>query len=71
MRYTPELYALTIIATATVLMWVPYVLARLRTRGLVAMANVDPGMPPDPLWAERARRARRISRDARTAARRA
>jgi hypothetical protein len=34
MRYTPELYALTIIATATVLMWVPYVLARLKARGL-------------------------------------
>src|ERR1700753_3124785 len=32
MRYTPELYALTIIAAATALMWVPYVLARLRAR---------------------------------------
>jgi uncharacterized MAPEG superfamily protein len=57
MRYTPELHALTIIATATALMWVPYVLARLSTRGLVAMANVDPGVPPEPLWADRARRA--------------
>jgi hypothetical protein len=51
MRYTPELYAVTLIATATVLMWVPYVLARLKTRGLVAMANLDPHVPPDPLWA--------------------
>ena len=57
MRYTPELYALTIITTVTALMWVPYVLARLWARGLVAMANVDPGVPPEPLWADRARRA--------------
>jgi uncharacterized MAPEG superfamily protein len=57
MKYTPELYALTLISTATALMWVPYVLARLKTRGLVAIANVDPGVPPDPPWAERARRA--------------
>jgi uncharacterized MAPEG superfamily protein len=57
MTLTPELYALTIISTVTSLMWVPYVLARLRARGLVAMANVDPGVPPEPLWADRARRA--------------
>ena len=57
MRYTPELYSLTIITSVTALMWVPYVLARLGARGLVAMANVDPGVPPEPLWADRARRA--------------
>ena len=49
MRYTPELYSLTIITSVTALMWVPYVLARLGARGLVAMANVDPGVPPEPL----------------------
>ena len=57
MTYTPELYALTIITTLIALMWVPYVLARLGARGLLAMANVDPGVPPEPLWADRARRA--------------
>jgi uncharacterized MAPEG superfamily protein len=57
MRYTPELYALLVITTATALMWVPYVLARLRARGFLALANVDPGVPPEPLWAQRARRA--------------
>jgi uncharacterized MAPEG superfamily protein len=56
-KYTPELHALTLIATATALMWVPYVLARVKTRGMMALANIDPGLPPDPLWAERARRA--------------
>ena len=58
MKFTPELYALTLVATATVLMWVPYVLARILTRGLwQAMANPDPAHRPDPAWAERARRA--------------
>ena len=57
MRYTPELHALTIVSTATALMWAPYVLARLRARGLAAVANIDPGVPPEPLWADRARRA--------------
>jgi uncharacterized MAPEG superfamily protein len=57
MKYSPELYALTIISAATAIMWVPYVLARLATRGLAAIANVDPGVPPDPAWADRARRA--------------
>ena len=58
MKFTPELYALTVIATATVLMWVPYTLARIATRGLMAaMANPDPSYPADPAWAERARRA--------------
>lgn len=56
---TPELYYLALVATATVLMWIPYILARILTRGpLRAMGNlVDPTAPPDPAWAERARRA--------------
>ena len=57
MKYSSELYSLTVIATATALMWVPYVLARLRARGLKAIANVDPGVPPEPAWALRARAA--------------
>ena len=56
MKMTPELYALTIMAVATVLMWMPYTLARIATRGLMAtMANPDPSYPADPAWAERAR----------------
>jgi len=58
MTFTPELRALTLVATATVLMWIPYVVARILTRGVMpALANPDPSFPPDPAWAERARRA--------------
>ncbi|HEV2508216.1 MAPEG family protein [Bosea sp. (in: a-proteobacteria)] len=58
MTLTPELYCLTLAAAATVLMWIPYMLARIVTRGLMAaMANPDPSFAPDPAWAERARRA--------------
>lgn len=58
MKLTPELYFLTLTAAATVLMWVPYMLARIMTRGLsAAMANPDQSFAPDPAWAERARRA--------------
>ena len=58
MKLTPELYALTLVASATVLMWIPYILARIVTRGLVpALSNPDPSYPPDPAWAERARSA--------------
>jgi uncharacterized MAPEG superfamily protein len=56
-RYTSELNALTIVATATALMWIPYVVARMRARGLAAIAPIDPGFPPEPEWAERAKRA--------------
>ena len=56
---TPELYYLALTATATLLMWVPYMLARILTRGLVrSLGNpADPDLTPDPMWAERARRA--------------
>jgi uncharacterized MAPEG superfamily protein len=58
MNLTPELRVLGIVATATVLMWVPYILARIVTRGPArALANPDPASPPDPAWADRARRA--------------
>jgi uncharacterized MAPEG superfamily protein len=56
-KFTPELYALTIVATATLLMWIPYVIARMKARGLAAIAPLDPGFPREPEWAERARRA--------------
>jgi uncharacterized MAPEG superfamily protein len=57
-KYTPELYSLTLISTATALMWVPYVLARMTTHGLMrAIGNPGPGYPSDAPWADRARRA--------------
>ena len=58
MKLTPELYVLTLVAVATVLMWIPYMSARVLTRGPArTLANPDPSFPPDPTWAERARRA--------------
>jgi uncharacterized MAPEG superfamily protein len=59
MIYTQELQSLTIIATCTVLMWVPYMLARMIRRGVIGtFANPDSQyFAPDPKWAERARRA--------------
>ncbi|GGA29410.1 MAPEG family protein [Dyella nitratireducens] len=59
MKLTPELYFLALVATATVLMWIPYITARMFTRGAwQTLANpADPMYPPDPAWAERAQRA--------------
>lgn len=58
MTLTPELYLLALVATATALMWIPYMLARIFTRGLPrTLANPDPSFAPDPLWAQRARAA--------------
>lgn len=55
---TPELHLLALVATATVLMWIPYMLARIFTRGLPqSLANPDPSFAPDPAWAQRARAA--------------
>lgn len=57
-KLTPELQALALVCTSTALMWIPYTLARIATRGLTAsLANPDPSHPADPAWAERARRA--------------
>ncbi|GGJ43220.1 MAPEG family protein [Neoroseomonas lacus] len=56
--FTIELQCLAWICLATALMWVPYTVARILTRGVVAaLSNPDPSHPPDPAWAERARRA--------------
>ncbi len=57
MKFTPELWVLTVTATATLLMWIPYVTARMSARGLAAIAPLDPGFPREPEWAERAKRA--------------
>jgi len=56
---TPEFYYLALVAIATVLMWIPYMTARILTRGPIrALGNpADPNAAPDPAWAERARRA--------------
>ncbi|UDL93735.1 MAPEG family protein [Lichenihabitans sp. PAMC28606] len=56
--FTPELRALTIVATATALMWVPYVVGRMATFGVLApIGNPGPGYPVDRPWMDRARRA--------------
>jgi uncharacterized MAPEG superfamily protein len=58
LKYTSELYSLTIISAATALMWVPYVLARMTTHGVMpAIGTPGAGYPIDPPWADRARRA--------------
>jgi uncharacterized MAPEG superfamily protein len=56
---TPELYYLALIAVLTALMWLPYMLARIVTRGPVRTLGdpADPNAPADPAWATRARRA--------------
>jgi hypothetical protein len=57
-KYTPELHSLVLISTATALMWVPYVLARMTSHGVLrAIGTPGPGYPTDAPWAERARRA--------------
>ena len=58
MKYTSELYSLTLISTATALMWVPYVTARMTTFGVMRAIGVPgPDYPTDAPWADRARRA--------------
>jgi uncharacterized MAPEG superfamily protein len=57
-KYASELYSLTVVSTATALMWVPYVLARMTTHGVLqAIGNPGPGYPADLPWVDRARRA--------------
>jgi uncharacterized MAPEG superfamily protein len=57
-KYTSELYSLTLISTATALMWVPYVTARMTTFGVMRAIGVrGPDYPTDAPWADRARRA--------------
>ena len=51
-----ELHVLCLVTVFTLLLWLPYVLARIATRGLMAtMGNPDPLLPPDPPWAQRAK----------------
>lgn len=58
MTFTPELYALLLVSTATALMWVPYVTARMLTFGVTAsIGHPGPGYPVDPPWVDRAKRA--------------
>ena len=59
MKLTPELYILTLTVILTGLMWVPYITARMFSRGIAAtLADpANPAFAPDPGWAERARRA--------------
>jgi uncharacterized MAPEG superfamily protein len=58
MKLTPELTWLAIIATATALMWVPYILESFVSRGILAtMGNPSPNNPPPADWACRAKRA--------------
>ncbi|SEN32387.1 MAPEG family protein [Bradyrhizobium sp. OK095] len=58
MKYTPELYGLTVISAATALMWVPYVVARMTTHGVLrAIGTPGPDYPADAPWVDRARRA--------------
>jgi uncharacterized MAPEG superfamily protein len=58
MPYTSELRALALVTTATALMWVPYVVGRMWTFGILApIGNPGPGYPVDAPWMDRARRA--------------
>jgi uncharacterized MAPEG superfamily protein len=57
-KYSSELFSLALISTATALMWVPYVLARMTTHGVLrAIGTPGTGYPVDAPWADRARRA--------------
>jgi uncharacterized MAPEG superfamily protein len=57
-KFTSELYSLAVISTATALMWVPYVMARMTTFGVTRAIGVPgPDYPVDTPWADRARRA--------------
>lgn len=58
MKYTSELYSLTVVSAATTLMWVPYVVARMTTFGVTRAIGIPgPDYPVDAPWADRARRA--------------
>jgi uncharacterized MAPEG superfamily protein len=57
-KYSSELYSLALISTATALMWVPYVAARMTTHGVLrAIGTPGAGYPTDAPWVDRARRA--------------
>jgi uncharacterized MAPEG superfamily protein len=51
---TAELYWLVLTVAMTGLIWVPYILDRVATRGLMgAMANPSPDLPKQSPWAQR------------------
>jgi uncharacterized MAPEG superfamily protein len=53
-----ELFWLTLTVAMTLLFWIPYILDRAQTRGLMAaMDNPGPNDPPQTAWAERQMRA--------------
>lgn len=55
---TSELHWLTLTCLVTALMWIPYILNRIKVRGLVAaLANPKPDDKPHDPWADRAMRA--------------
>ena len=57
---TTELRLLTYTAFICLLLWVPYVLGVIRTRGLVRAVGYPSGIADDlPPWAQRAQRAAR------------
>ena len=58
MKTTAELHTLALICLATALMWIPYMLARIGTRGLTAtLGEPSASGPADPAWAQRAKAA--------------
>ncbi len=49
-----ELYWLTMTVAMTALLWIPYILDRFATRGIMGtFANPSPNLPPQSAWAER------------------
>lgn len=54
---TTDLHMLAWVAGFTLLLWIPYILARLGTYGLVPTLAYRSDKEPLPLWAERAKRA--------------
>ena len=55
---TTDLTYLALTAILTASLWIPYVVAQVRTNGPLAQANyVDPAPRPLPLWGQRANRA--------------
>ena len=58
MKITPELYILVLAISMTMLMWIPYTVARIFKRGLIAaLGNPHPSLPTESEWALRAKSA--------------
>ena len=54
---TTDLYTLAWVAGLTLLLWIPYILARLTTAGLTPALTYAADKEPLPAWAERAKKA--------------